>query len=194
MTSRTHDLAAFVALNIIILSRPLPGFSLATAIAALIACFIGGLIPDLDKPTSEVWHKIPAGSILGRLLQPFLGAHRHLSHSILGFGLINLLIKYLFNLAGLTILVNMEVVWLSFAIGYISHILMDTLTVEGVPLFFPIPFHVGFPPIKALRIKTGGKIEKYVVFPGLFLILFYLFINFYPDYLRIAKAVINSKN
>lgn len=194
MTSRTHDLTAFVALNLVILYYPLPGFSLGTAIAALIACFIGGLIPDLDKPTSEIWHKIPAGSILGRLLQPFLGAHRHLSHSILGFGLINLLVKYLLNLAGKTILVNMEVVWLAFAIGYISHILIDSLTSEGIPVFFPIPFHIGFPPIKALRIKTGGKIEKYIVFPGLLIIIFYLFINFYPNYLSITKSIINFKN
>ena len=55
-----------------------------------------------------------------------------------------------------------------------AHLAADSVTTEGLPLFFPLPFKIGFPPFKFLRISTGGFWEKYVVLPGvaIFLILF----------------------
>jgi inner membrane protein len=187
MTSRTHDLAALTALNIVIITQPILNISLATALVAIMACFLGGLGPDMDDPTSDLWHNFPAGSLLGKLLHPFLGGHRLISHSFLGFLIISFVVKYLLGLASHTFLVNMGIVWASFVIGYVSHLIMDALTIEGIPLFFPIPIYVGFPPLKILRIKTGGKIEKGLVFPGLLLINIYLFYNFYPTYLDLLK-------
>jgi len=184
MTGRTHDLAAFTALNIIVITNPLPEISLATALVSVGACFIGGLTPDIDTATSDFWDKIPAGSILGKLLHPFLGGHRMISHSILGIIIIGFITNYLFNLAGQVLLVNMELVWMAFMIGVISHIIMDSFTEEGVPLLFPIPFKFGIPPIKQLRIHTGGLMEKMIVFPGLLLLNGYLFYKFYPIYLE----------
>jgi len=64
-------------------------------------------------------------------------------------------------------LVDMNVVWWSFIIGFVSHLVMDSITKEGVPWFFPIPLRIGFPPVRILRIKTGGFLEKAIIFPGL---------------------------
>lgn len=187
MTSRTHDLATFTALNILFVTGVISLFysvSLATVIVAIGVCFLGGITPDIDQPTSAFWHKLPAGTILGKLVKPFLGAHRHLSHSILGLIVFGWVAKTLLVLASHSLLVDMNIVWLGFMLGLVVHLIMDSFTHDGVPWLFPIPFHFGFPPIKMLRLKTGGFIEKVIVFPGLILLNGFLFYRFYPTYLN----------
>jgi inner membrane protein len=190
MTSRTHDLAAFTALNLAIISSPITEMSLSTAFVSLGVCFLGGLAPDLDKPTSGFWDKIPAGSFLGKIVHPFLGGHRLISHSFLGFFLFGWLFNYLLILTSQTLIVNMEIVWYSFMIGYLSHLIVDSFTHDGVPWLFPIPIHIGFPPFKFLRLKTGGIVEKGFVFPILLLINVYLFYRFFPFYLAFIRSII----
>ena len=51
-------------------------------------------------------------------------------------------------------------------IGYTAHLLADGLTEEGLPLLFPIRIKFGFPPFKKWRIKTGGWMENFIIFPG----------------------------
>lgn len=77
-------------------------------------------------------------------------------------------------------------------VGYISHLLMDTVTKEGVPWLFPIPIKFGIPPFKAFRIKTGGLIEKAVIFPGLLLFNVWLYYTFYGNFLNFVKHYIGS--
>jgi inner membrane protein len=182
MTGRTHDLAAFTALSFFISQQPIMSITLATAFVALGANMIGGLTPDIDQPTAELWDKIPAGSIIGKILAPILGGHRYISHSILGilvFGYLSSLILFKINTI---LLVDMHIVWLSFMIGYISHLIMDLFTHEGLPLFFPIPIKIGFPPLAILRIKTGGIMEKSLVFPGLLLLTGYIYYSHYLQF------------
>jgi inner membrane protein len=190
MTGRTHDLAALTALNIVFISQPPSAISVATAFGALGACFMGGLAPDLDKSTSDFWDKIPAGSILGKLISPLIGTHRHISHSLIGLIIFGVGIKYLLNVASGVVLINMDIVWFSFMIGIVSHLIMDTLTTEGVPWLFPLPFHIGFPPFREYRVKTGGVVEKFVIFPLLLITNGYLFYNFYTIYLKLLKTLI----
>jgi inner membrane protein len=75
-------------------------------------------------------------------------------------------------------------VWWSFMIGFISHLIMDTFTTEGVPWLFPIPLKFGIPPFRFSRIKTGGVVEKSFVFPGLLLINAYLVYANYQKFLE----------
>jgi len=183
MTGRTHDLAAFTALNYIIATFPHPHVTLGTAFFAFSANMIGGLTPDIDQPTGDLWHKLPAGGLYSRVFTPFLGGHRHISHSILGVVLFGFGSHYLLTLANRVILVNMDIVWWCFMIGYVSHLLMDMLTKEGVPLLFPIPIKFAFPPLAFFRVKTGGFIEQFGVFPGLLLINAWIIYAFYGRYL-----------
>lgn len=190
MTGRTHDLAAFTALNFIVTTQIVPAMSFSTAIIAVSACLLGGLTPDIDNKTSDFWDKLPAGNFFSGLIQPFIGKHRKISHSFLGVIFFGLLSKYLLILASQTLIVNMDIVWISFMIGFVSHLLMDALTTEGVPLLFPLPFNFGFPPIRVLRIVTGRKREKYLVFPLLIIINAYLFYSYYSIYLKLVKSMI----
>ncbi|HEV2340024.1 MAG TPA: metal-dependent hydrolase [Patescibacteria group bacterium] len=183
MTGRTHDLAAFTAINYIVATSSLPHLSLATIIVAFAANMIGGLAPDIDQPTGDLWHKLPAGTVYSRLFTPFLGGHRHLSHSILGIVIFGFLAKFLLQLSEHTLLVNDTIVWWSFMIGFLSHLVTDTFTREGVPWLFPIPYKFGIPPFAFLRFKTGGFVENLIVFPGLIVLNGYMFYLHYTTFL-----------
>ncbi len=187
MTGRTHDLAAFTALSFVVLTSVVPHMSLSTAIVAFSANMIGGLTPDIDQPTADLWHKLPAGGVYSRLFTPLLGGHRYISHSVSGILLFGFLSKILLQAMSTVLLTDMNIVWWAFMIGFLSHILMDLFTREGEPLLFPIPFKFGFPPFAFLRIKTGGFLEKMFIFPLLLLINAYLFYTHYQkalDFLR----------
>lgn len=187
MTGRTHDLAAFTALAIVITyyPTPLPHISLATGLVAFSANMIGGLAPDLDQPTADLWHKLPAGGLYSRVITPLFGGHRYISHSLLGIALFGIGLHYLLDLAHTVLLVDMTIVWWTFMIGFVSHLIMDTFTREGVPWLFPIPIKFGVPPLARLRIKTSGLFEKTLVFPGLILINAFIFYNNYGKFLAI---------
>lgn len=174
MIGRTHDLAAFVALTGVVVYTPLQEMSLATAIVAFGANFVGGLAPDIDEPTAAIWKRVRGGSVFGKLIAPILGSHRMVSHSILGAVVVGYLLKWFLGLISGILLVDMDIVWWAFMIGFISHLVTDAMTKEGIPLLFPIPWDIGFPPIRALRITTGGVIEKSVIFPGLIVLEIYL--------------------
>lgn len=190
MTGRTHDLAAFTAVSYAIATQQVPQLSLGTALFALAANFIGGLAPDLDQPTADLWRRLPAGSVFSRMIAPILGGHRYISHSILGIVLFGFLLNWLLKMASTIILVDMHIVWWAFMLGFVSHLIVDSFTREGVPWLFPIPIKFGFPPFKALRVKTGGFLEKGIVFPSLLLINIYLVYTNYGIYLTFLRNYI----
>lgn len=190
MTGRTHDLAAFTALNYVFISFPLTQISLATAVVAIGANFIGGLAPDLDHVTSSLWQNVRGGSIIGRIIAPILGSHRMISHSILGIAIFGYTIRWFLNAISGVLIVDMNIVWWSFMIGILSHLASDLITRDGAPLFFPVPINVGIPPFRFLRIKSGGIVEKSFVFPGLMLFNGWLIYTNYSKYLDFLRDYI----
>lgn len=190
MTGRTHDLAGFTALSYIVATQPLQPISLATALVAVGANFIGALAPDIDQSTGELWQHVRGGSVLGRLLAPLLGGHRLVSHSIIGIFLFAFLTKQFLNLISSVLLVDMNIVWWAFMIGFLSHLVMDIFTKEGIPLLFPIPIRFGIPPFKFLRVKTGGLLEKSFIFPGLIALNFYIYYTNYHKFLDFLRQYI----
>lgn len=190
MTGRTHDLAAFTAMTIVMALSPIPHISLGTALVSFGANMIGGLAPDLDQPSAKLYSEIRGGSILAKIIDPLLGSHRLLSHSILGLVLFGFIIKVVLNAAKTVVLVDMDIVWWSFMIGFLSHLLMDTFTKEGVPWLFPIPIRFGIPPLRFLRLTTGGFIEKSVLFPGLILLNAYLVFTHYHEFLAFFRSFV----
>lgn len=191
MTGRTHDLASFTALSYVVATQPLPQeLTLATGIVAVSANFIGGLAPDIDQSTAELWGRIRGGSILGKLLSPLFGGHRFISHSILGIFLFGFFTKWVLQLTSSVLIVNNDIVWWAFMIGFVSHLIMDTITRDGVPWLFPIPIRFGFPPFRFLRIKTGGLIEKSFIFPGLIISNIWIYYHYYGRFLDILRNYI----
>ncbi|MCA9839290.1 MAG: metal-dependent hydrolase [Trueperaceae bacterium] len=96
-----------------------PGLTGAAALAA------GSLLPDIDSQHSG----------LGRMVKPLSGklerrfGHRTLTHSFLGMGIFALGFSWL-------ILINPVVlIWL--LLGMLTHILLDTANIVGVPLLYP---------------------------------------------------------
>lgn len=192
MTGRTHDLAALTLLNIVVATTPIPSMSVATALTAVSACAIGGLAPDIDQPTAALWRRLPVGTFWGKLLSPLFGKHRFISHSIVGIALFGFLSQLILDLLNTFVIVDMSVVWNAFMIGFVSHLLVDSLTREGVPWLFPLPFRFGIPPIRALRIKSGGVIEKLIIFPGLVLANGFIISANYQYYVTIIKKILHS--
>ncbi len=192
MTGRTHDLAAFAALSYVVATQDIPQMTLATGIVALSANLIGGLAPDVDQPTAALWNRLPVGNIIGRVVHPLLGGHRFISHSILGIILFGIVLKFFLQAISSVLIVDMNVVWWAFMIGYVSHLIMDTLTRDGVPWLFPIPVRFGIPPLKALRLKTGGMMEKTIIFPGLMILTGYMYYVNYGRFLDILKHYIQK--
>lgn len=190
MTGRTHDLAAFTALTVVMVTVPLEKISLATALVAFSANMIGGLAPDLDQSTASIWRKVRAGGILGRLISPLFGGHRFISHSLIGVVMVGIVLQIILDLLGTVLLVDMNIVWWAFMIGFVSHIIMDLFTREGVPLLFPLPIHFGIPPFRFTRMKTGGLVEKSFIFPVL------IFVNgllYYYNYSKILEFLRNLR-
>lgn len=166
MTARTHDLAAITTIGAVFILVPIGAITLSTFIVSVFANLIGGIAPDIDQPTAPLWRNLPVGKFFGKIFDKMLGGHRFISHSILGLALFGFLFHYLLAfLHPIMPTVNMGFVWWAFMIGMLSHLVMDTLTKEGVPWLLPIPVKFGLPPFKDWRITTGSWVETWVVFP-----------------------------
>jgi inner membrane protein len=186
MTGRTHDLAAITALGVVVLMQPFPTISLSTALVAVFANLIGGIAPDIDQPTAPFWRNLPIGGLFGRFFDRLLGGHRFITHSLLGAALAGYLVNLLLMFLGPILHgVDTHFVWWAFMIGLASHLVMDCLTKEGVPLLLPLPFKFGLPPLKSLRITTGKVVELAIIFPGLLAFNAWLYYSHYRQILDI---------
>jgi inner membrane protein len=188
MTGRTHDLAAFTALGFAAMSLTLPHITLATGITAVFANLIGGIAPDIDQPTAPFWRNLPIGGVVGRGVGKMLGGHRFLSHSVVGIFLFG--IGWHFFLQALKPSfpgLDMQIVWFAFMIGFVTHLIMDTFTKEGVPWLLPLPIKIGLPLTKDYRVQTGGFVERFVVFPVLIIVNGYIWYSHYGILLDLLK-------
>ena len=133
---KTHVAFGFLA-GIIALPHLNPGNQI------LFICFVmlGAMLPDIDHPQSKIGSKF---KIIG-----FLFEHRGFFHSFLVIPLISLIIYYF---------THSYTYILPIGIGYVSHLVSDAVTKEGI-----MPFH----PISKFRVRgfvrTGGALE-YIFF------------------------------
>jgi len=108
---------------------------------------IGALIPDIDHPSSKVGKKVKPVSVV--INQVF--GHRGFTHTILAF---LLFVLGLFLLVGV-IPVAYQGYYFPFAlglmIGYASHLVLDMMTVSGVPLLYPFSNHS----FRIAKFRTG---------------------------------------
>lgn len=101
------------------------------------------LVPDIDKHESKVGKKV---GLFSRIIE-FLFGHRGIFHTVYPAVILFLIFYYFnYNLIAFAIL-----------IGYLSHLLIDGLTVSGVNLLKPLlNLNIsGF-------IKTGGIVEHLI--------------------------------
>lgn len=125
------------------------------------AAVIGGftaLLPDIDSPKSYLGSRVPiAPSVIRKTF-----GHRGPLHSLAAAGAVYILVQWYLpqSIAGLIPWVNHWIFW-----GYTSHLLLDMLTPEGVPLLWPIRGRLAAP-----LVHTGSVMERFLVFPVLSLL------------------------
>ena len=152
---------------------PPSDINLPTLFAAFVGCTVGSLIPDMDQGSNRLWDLLPGGDFVGRVFRRVFLGHRSLSHSLLGLYIFYRLMDWFLPRLLNTPFIDPQVLLWSVMIGLVSHVAADGLTEEGIPLFFPFGFKVGFPPFRRWRIKTGGWFENLVIFPGTLAYLFF---------------------
>lgn len=166
MTGKTHQIIGIGCGLTYYLSIASPVYSPATLAVVVVGSHLGALLPDFDQAGSDIWDSIPFGKIAGKITNPFI-KHRNISHSILGtviiYFLIGLLLSYFPDYWG----IDTHIIQTATIIAYISHLITDMLTVEGIPLLFPYKQMFGIPPkpLDGLRIVTGKWFENLVIFP-----------------------------
>jgi len=110
-----------------------------------IFALIGMIIPDLDSRFSKYGKKI-----IFRPFQFFI-KHRGAIHSVTFAAVFSFILGFFFPAASF-----------GFFIGYCSHIIGDSFTIEGVQVFWPLASRsYGF-------IRTGGKRESILFFTLVF--------------------------
>lgn len=166
MTGKTHKVISITFSLGYYLSAVRPEYGPATFASVIVVSYLGALLPDIDQPAGELWGKLPFGRDLSELANPFL-KHRNITHSLFGVVISALIVTIILGRFPSYWGINQIQVLTAFLIGYLSHLLADMFTVEGIPLFFPYQHMFGIPPkpLEGIRITTGQWFENLVIFP-----------------------------
>jgi len=173
LTGKTHQVIGVAAALGSFFVWQEPSYAPATLVGVIVASHFGALLPDLDSAAADIYDSVPMGKQVGKVTSKFTFGHRNLTHSILGVILFGYLSHQLIFWTPLYWGINLFWTWLAFMIGYISHLLADTITVLGIPLLWPIDKNFGFPPkpFEGIRIQSGKWFENLVIFPLINLVL-----------------------
>lgn len=189
MTARTHDAIAFASLITVATLYPPGQINLLTVTSSLIANIIGCLLPDTDQAANRLWDLTPGGNETGRLLRNLFIHHRTITHSLVGVFLAYKLLEWLIPMVLNPQFINGHIVFMSMMIGYLSHLAADSITKEGLPLLFPLPWKIGIPPVKALRITTGSWVENFIVLPGVAAYLVWFIWIYQEAILQLVRSI-----
>lgn len=107
----------------------LPGKTLPYLDDPTLVAAVGALLPDLDNPNSILGSRRVFRVISVPLSIVF--EHRGMTHSLFAAGAVGALMMWIGGAVG---------AWVTpLAMGYLSHLLADVMTVQGCSLFWPIP-------------------------------------------------------
>ena len=137
MLVRTH-LAFAVFFSLLIAKFFVPANTGLFILVAVLASFI----PDLDHPNSSANNTLKVTKVI-----PFFFKHRGLFHSLF-FGIL---------LGGIVWFLKDFELGVALCTGFLSHLLMDTITLEGINFLYPISrLHIAGP------VRTGSWAETLV--------------------------------
>lgn len=106
----------------------------------LLLVLVFGFVPDLDHVKSKIGRGLP---VFSHIIN-FIFGHRKFFHSIF----VPIIVLIVLSAFGASF------VGLAFFVGFVSHLIGDALTKEGVNFIYPLKFKIAGP------IKTGKFIEK----------------------------------
>lgn len=115
-------------------------------VITFMAAGLGGLLPDIDHEGSYVGRRMKP---LSKVISSAFG-HRGATHA-------PILIIILFLLLHLFVNVS-SMVFIGLMVGALSHVLLDALTVSGVPLLYPYQRNK----YSFLKLRTGGVGETVI--------------------------------
>ncbi|HIG95297.1 TPA: metal-dependent hydrolase [Candidatus Woesearchaeota archaeon] len=105
----------------------------------------GSFLPDIDHPQSKVGAKI---KVVG-----WLSKHRGFWHTPFA----------MFVVSGVVVVLTNVKMGIGLGVGYASHLVLDTLTIKGVMLFYPFT-----------RKRITGPIETGSISEGLLFVLLFI--------------------
>mgnify|MGYP001205586075 FL=1 len=122
----THAAAA----GLFALALAKAGIVSVTAHGYLLFALFGSILPDIDNHNSKIGRKLPGFSRVAE----FLLGHRGLYHSLLGCAVTLFLFFLVFRAFSIS---GTNCYLAAIAIGFLSHLVMDTLTTKGIHWFRP---------------------------------------------------------
>ena len=167
MTFRSHILLGVIAGYSLSYMPNIVPYSEAEIFSMLGIVALGAVAPDVDEPNSYIGKKLP---IFSHFVSGLFG-HRGFTHF--------LLFPILLLLGGIYFFPSYKEYIYAFCFGVFMHQVGDMLTKSGIPSYF-FPFSYGSLKHKAvllpypLRLKTGGKVEMFIVLPLLFACLMFM--------------------
>lgn len=133
---------------------------------------VGSLLPDIDHPTSTLGRKVflkPISLVINKVF-----GHRTITHSLITTAILSFLLlftTYFFEGVFHYIYSNLII---GICVGYISHLLLDSFTVKGIPLYYPFSSKS----YKLFSFKTGKDEELVAILitllTGLFIIGYFV--------------------
>jgi inner membrane protein len=162
MTAPTH--VTFGALSYFVMAAAMQW---QPSTAAVATAALGSLLPDIDLPTSAVGRPFfPISKALNEQI-----GHRTLTHSVIGIMLLLMMLSPL-------LFIDSLIVW-ALAVGYISHLLIDTVNKAGIELLYPSHVRAWFLSDERYRIVVGSR-EEFI----LLAVLMVFTIAFFPVTIR----------
>lgn len=110
---------------------------------------LGGLLPDLDHPRSMLGKYMPLFSLLG-------GHHRGWFHTVVGLAAFTLPVMF-----------YSETLVIGLAVGFASHLVLDSLNPTGIMWLWPITDQK----YRMAKIRTGSAGDSMIFFITLLLVL-----------------------
>ena len=117
------------------------------SVVILSAAVTGSVVPDICHTKSYIGRRLPIISFIFSIIF----GHRSFTHSLL-FLLLNFMI--------LDIIAVPTVFIVSYAVGILSHLILDMMTKKGVSLFYPLKKRISLP----IYFKTGGIVDYLLFF------------------------------
>ncbi len=181
MTRVTHQMIALLSTFWLLIIYPL---SVGPVLALLATLFtmVGALFPDIDQPTANIWHQFVGGRAAGKVFSAFSGGHRNVTHSALGLVLVGWGLNWVFQqFFKAAYQPGLHYIWLAFMIGYLSHLIADTMTDRGVPWLWPLPISIKIPPgPEEVRVTTGSFVEMVLLRLGIIVAATILLYSHWP--------------
>jgi membrane-bound metal-dependent hydrolase YbcI (DUF457 family) len=128
------------------------GFGYTLEPAGLLALGVGSVLPDVDTSTSVIGQSFPS---LSRWLERRFG-HRTITHSLLGVLILASISSPLFFWH--------SSVFAFLLLGFVSHLILDTFNISGVPLLWPSRIVFWFFPHRAYRVAYNSPLERLIAF------------------------------